>query len=351
MKLKSLHLSNYRNFESRDFEFDGNISLIIGNNGIGKTNILEAISLLSPGKGIRSARPEEITKYGENSWNISAICDGKLGAAKLELDYCGVNHKKKVSFNDSKIANSELANFINVIWLTPQMDGLFLGSPGDRRKFLDRMVFSKIPNHAALVSKYEKLQRERMKILEDNGGDSWAEIIEKEMASLGISITQNRLEIIDIINKDIEQIDPIFPHAELGLEAHMAELLEKEDPIYWILAEFKASREKDRITGRNHFGAQRADMKTIFKEKNIPASDCSTGEQKALLISIILAQQISSINKPILLLDEIFVHLDENRRKALGEFLVSNSAQTFVTSTEEETAQYLQHSILTELVD
>jgi DNA replication and repair protein RecF len=349
VKLKSLHLSNYRNFKSKDFEFDGDISLILGNNGIGKTNILEAISLLSPGKGIRNSRPEEITKYSENNWNVSALCYGKLGTAKLDLTYSAEDHKKKVSFNDSKITHSELANFISVIWLTPQMDGIFLGPPNDRRKFLDRMVFSKIPNHASLVSKYEKLTRERMKILEDNGSDSWAEIIEKEMAILGISITKNRIEIIDVINKDIEKIDPIFPHANLTLETGIAEILELEHPIDGVLAEFKASREKDRITGRNHFGAQRADIKTIFKGKNIPATHCSTGEQKALLISIILAQQISSINKPILLLDEVFVHLDENRRKALGEFLVYNSAQTFVTTTEEETANYLEDSIVTSL--
>lgn len=349
MKLKSLHLSGYRNFESKDFEFDGDISLIVGDNGIGKTNILEAISLLSPGKGIRSARPEEIVKYNSNSWSISALCEGGLGTAKLDLQYSLEDHKKKVSFNDSKISNSELANFISVIWLTPQMDGLFLGSPSNRRKFLDRMVFAQHANHASLVSKYEKLQRERMKILEENGAGSWVEIVEKEMATLATTITKHRLEIIEIINSDIEQIDPVFPHAKLELESKMVELLEKENPIDAILDEFKASREKDRITGRNNFGAQRADMKTTFKEKNIPASDCSTGEQKALLTGIILAQQISAANKPILLLDEIFVHLDENRRNALGEFLVSNSAQTFVTSTDEEVGQYLKDSVLTEL--
>lgn len=349
MKLKKLHLANYRNFESKDLEFDGAISLIIGNNGIGKTNILEAISMLSPGRGIRSAKPEEIVKYEEKFWNISAICEGGLGAAKLDLEYSSENHKKKVSFNDSKISNSELANFISVIWLTPQMDGIFLGSPSNRRKFLDRMVFSLHPNHASLVSKYEKLTRERMKILEENGADSWVEIVEREMTSLAITITKHRLELISIINKDIEQIDPIFPHAHLELESKMTELLEKEDSTEAIMAEFKNSRAKDRITGRNHFGAQRADLKTIYKTKNIQASDCSTGEQKALLTSIILAQQISSTNKPILLLDEIFVHLDENRRKALGEFLVSNKAQTFVTSTDEEISQYLSNSALTSL--
>ena len=250
------------------------------------------------------------------------------------------DHKKKVSFNDSKISNSELANFISVIWLTPQMDGIFLGSPSNRRKFLDRMVFAHYPNHASMVSKYKKLQRERMKILEENGADSWVEIVEKEMTTLAISITKHRLEIIDIVNKDIEQINLIFPHAHLELESKMVELLDKENPTEAVLEEFKANRTKDRIAVRNHFGAQRADMKTFFRGKNIPASDCSTGEQKALLISIILAQQISSTNKPILLLDEIFVHLDENRRKALGEFLVSNKAQTFVTSTEEEIGRY-----------
>lgn len=349
MKIKSLHLSEYRNFESKDFKFDGEISLIVGDNGIGKTNILEAISLLSPGKGIRSARPEEITKYGADQWNISALCEGKLGSAQLTLSYSTEDSKKLVQYNDSKISNSELANFISVIWLTPQMDGLFLGSPSNRRKFLDRMVFAQHPNHASIVSKYEKLQRERIKILEENGAGSWVEIVEKEMATLAMTITKHRLEIIDIINKDIEQIDPVFPHAHLELESKMTELLEKEHPIDAILGEFKASREKDKITGRNHFGAQKADMKTIFKGKNIPASDCSTGEQKSLLISIILAQQISSKNKPILLLDEIFVHLDENRRKALGEFLVSNRAQTFVTSTEEDISEYLKNSVLTEL--
>lgn len=339
MKLQKLHINNYRNFESQQFIFESDIAILVGPNGIGKTNILEAISLLSPGRGLRGARPEEIIKHNEDHWKISALCRGELGEAKLDLSY--TEGKKKAHFNDSKIPNSELSNFINIIWLTPQMDGLFLGAPADRRKFLDRIVFSSHSNHASLVSKYEKLQRERMKILESNGASSWLDIIEKEMADLAISITKNRLGIIGRINKNMEEIDPAFPHARLQLDSQISEFLEKDNPMDSILSELASNREKDKYAGRNLFGVQKSDMNCFFEPKNILARNCSTGEQKALLISIILAQQISQKNKPILLLDEIFVHLDENRRKALGEFLLSNKAQLLLTSTDDDIAKYL----------
>jgi len=345
MLLNQLELTNYRNFVSEKFEFEKGVSLIIGPNGIGKTNILESISILAPGRGLRSSKPEEIVRHEENAWNISALCEGNLGAARLDVSYSSISAKKQVNFNDSKISSNELTNFINVIWLTPQMDGIFLGSPSERRKFLDRMTFSKHTNHASLVSKYEKLQRERMQILEKSGSNSWLEIIEKEMADLAIGITENRLGTINNVNKDISNIDPIFPKAKLELEGKIVEFFDKENRLDLILEEFKANREKDKYSGRNHFGVQKSDMQTFYDKKNIPAHNCSTGEQKALLTSIILAHQLASNNRPLLLLDEIFVHLDENRRKALGEFLLFNGAQTFITSTDIETKNYLDSAV------
>ncbi|MGV2431878.1 MAG UNVERIFIED_CONTAM: DNA replication/repair protein RecF [Rickettsiaceae bacterium] len=351
MKVRTIDLNNYRNFENRKFIFEPDISIIIGPNGAGKTNLLEAISLFTPGKGLRNALPEAITKFETNSWNISAICNSKLEEAALDIVYSKDIGKKTLCFNGTKISNSELSNFMNIIWLTPQMDGLFLGSPSERRKFLDRMVFSSIKNHAQIINKYEYHQKERLKILETNPQDNqWLDIVEKSMADLAVTIIENRLGVIYKINQNLSIIDSAFPKAKLELESDIINILDKENPIEHIMVEFRRNRTKDQISGRTNFGPQKCDMRTYYGTTNIPAEDCSTGEQKALLISIIIAKQLSELEKPILLLDEIFVHLDEERRKSLGEFLVSNKSQVFITSTEIDIANYLSQVSIIEML-
>lgn len=344
MRLKELHLLNYRNFETKHLKFKENIVIIVGDNGVGKTNLLESMSLLSPGRGLRHCAPDEICKDNQTDWEISSILDTNLGLAEIEVSYSAKDSRKIVQFNDSKISNSELSNITNIIWLTPQMDGLFLGSPGDRRRFLDRMVFSVYRDHASKVLKYEKLQRERIKILETKeNDDAWLSIIEKEMTELAINIIQNRLDVIHNINRNIENLDSAFPKAKIELEGRISDLMEQEEPYEQILAEFKSFRMKDKFSGRTNFGAGKCDMLVFYESKNMPAKSCSTGEQKALLISIITAQQISLDQKPILLLDEVFVHLDEKRRQFLADFLSKNGAQAIITTTEEDLSNLFEN--------
>lgn len=339
MKLKELKISNYRNLESKHLEFTHDITLIIGDNGLGKTNLLESISMLSPGRGLRNCPPEDMCRYGASGWNIAARFDSNLGEASVKMSY-SPESRKKIEFNGSKISNHELSNITNMIWLTPQMEGLFLGSPGDRRRFLDRMVFVSHRDHASKVSKYEKLQRERIKILEGpSQDDSWISIIEKEMAELGMGIIHNRLDVIESINRNIEDLESAFPKAKIELDGRIIELMKEAEPMEAIKVEFKEHRQKDRFSGRTNFGAGKCDMLVFYESKNMPARACSTGEQKALLISIITAQQLELENKPIFLLDEVFVHLDRARRQFLAEFLVKNGAQVIITSTERELAE------------
>jgi DNA replication and repair protein RecF len=337
MKLKALHLSNYRNLESKFLEFTHDITLIIGDNGLGKTNLLESISMLSPGRGLRNCPPDEICNPRNENWAISARLESNLGEAEVNVTYSLDNSRKNIQFNGAKISNHELSNITNMIWLTPQMEGLFLGNPGDRRRFLDRMVYGIHRDHASKVSKYEKLQRERIKILETNeNDDSWLSIIEKELAELGLEIIQNRLNTIDNINKNIEALESAFPKARIELDGRIVELIKGEDTLDSIMSEFKSYRQRDKFSGRTNFGAGKCDMLVFYETKNMPAKSCSTGEQKALLISIITAQQIGLELKPILLLDEVFVHLDDKRRGFLADFLVQNGAQAIITSTEAE---------------
>lgn len=337
-QIQKLQLYNFRNFESITFDLSPGISLIIGPNGSGKTNLLEAISALVPGRGLRGALGHDMCKIGTNGWNIESILETKMGPAHLSLSYDAISKKKNLEFNDKKITLSELANFTSAVWLTPQMDGLFMGSSSDRRRFLDRLVLANFTHHAEIVSKYEKYQKERLHILETStGDDSWLSIIERDMSSLAVNIIKNRLDTVALLNNNIKNIDSNFPKAHIILESPIIEHLEN---IEAIGDKFKTFRSQDRDTGRTNFGANKTDFVTYYgpENENIPAHYCSTGQQKSLLISILMAHQTAMEKKetgrPLLLLDEIFVHLDDEKRQSLADFLLASKAQIFITTTE-----------------
>ncbi len=350
MLIQTLKLHNYRNFDAFDINFDPGITLIVGDNGAGKTNLLEAISLLTPGKGLRSATPEEICQYSKEHWAVNAVAETKMGMAHLSIEYSKEHPRKAIKFNDGKITNSELSNFTKIMWLTPQMDGIFLGKPGDRRKFLDRMVYIHFPNHASVVSKYEHCQKERMKLLETSPNDNtWLSIIERDMAILAVSLTENRLQAIEKLNKNIREVESVFPKAHLELESDIIDFLNRENPAEAISEQFSMNRRHDEVSGKTNFGPHRGNLKTFYASSQTPAEHCSTGQQKALLINIIIAQQLATPVPPILLLDEIFVHLDETRKEALGEFLVHNKAQCLITSTDKDLGKYLRNPRVVEM--
>ncbi|XVN42943.1 MAG: DNA replication/repair protein RecF [Candidatus Rickettsia vulgarisii] len=335
--LRKLKLSNYRNFQDFEISSGNNSVIIIGDNGSGKTNILEAISLFSPGKGLRSAKLDEVCKREENYCSTYGLLESKLGPAEIITTIKRDTNRRFSEFNGSKISNNELSKFSSMVWLTPQMDGIFASGLSERRKFLDRIVYNFIPSHAKIVSKYEYYLHERIKLLEQEKIDAnWLGVIEEKIAELSVEIIINRLKIIEEINKVIEDLDNNFPKAILSIDGPIEENISNN--IDFIKEQLLAYRNRDKVSNRTNFGAHKSDFMVTHKEKNALAKFCSTGEQKSMLISIILAQVNYSIKAnislPILLLDEIFVHLDEKRRDYLIEYFLNIGLQTWITATD-----------------
>ncbi|WPY00884.1 DNA replication and repair protein RecF [Candidatus Trichorickettsia mobilis] len=348
--LQNLRLENYRNFQTLALESSNNPIILIGENGIGKTNVLEAISLLFPGRGIRAAKLEDIGKSGEKSWSIAAKLQSKVGIAELRTTFNANTGKRYIEFNGAKIPNSELSMLSSILWLTPQMEGIFLAASSDRRKFLDRIVFTFYHEHATKVSKYEYYMHERAKILQQESiNSSWLQIIENKMAELSVVIATNRTNVLAYLQSAIDELDSEFPKAILAIEGIELQI-DSTNIVELVQQQLESRRNQDRLSGRTTFGTHRSDLIVKHKIKNIPAQFCSTGEQKAMLITIMLAQVISIIKitstAPILLLDEVFVHLDSIRKQYLINFLVTVQLQIWITATDldgiEELANYAE---------
>lgn len=342
--IKELSLHNYRNFSDSKFDITSENVLILGNNGSGKTNILEAISLFNPGRGIRSAKLDDICQYNESDFFVDGVIETSLGIARIRSTYDKDNSKRVVEFNNNKISHSELANLLNITWLTPQMDGIFLGPSSDRRKFFDRMVYSFDSDYSKLINEYEYYIKERNNILQShNTNFDWLDAIEEKLSNAATNITSKRLNTLKIIQDHINNTENNFPKAQLYLEPTFSDYKALD-----FKEKFRQNRELDRITKRTSFGTHRIDMLTHHQTKQILAKQCSTGEQKSLLISIILGQLLAINNMSpkttILLLDETLTHLDDLRREYLISFLTTIDAQIFITSTEEDIVKYFSRA-------
>lgn len=339
--LQQLSIENYRNFSEFSTELDKGVNIIIGPNGSGKTNILESISFLSPGKGLKSAHFEEASKHTKEKWTTNFKLKSKLGIAEIVSSYVRNDRSRKVLYNGSKISGNELSNLLNVIWLTPQMEGLFLGSSSSRRKFLDRIVYSFDSNHAKNIIKYEHYMRQRNKSFASGDltlQDSWLGTLEKQMAEAAFKIATAREKVINLMQDVIDSLKTEFPKAELFITP-LFESEEQKGNFESNYAQIlKDNRRKDFYSGRTNFGVHKSDLNVLHKEKMQHARLCSTGEQKALLISIVLASIESVIQNtqttPILLLDELFVHLDDVRKKYLASYIMQGKLQTFITTTD-----------------
>ncbi|MCX4084506.1 DNA replication/repair protein RecF [Rickettsia hoogstraalii] len=341
--LHSLSLENYRNFKNLELKADNTPIILIGENGSGKTNILEAISLFYPGRGLRSAKLAYICKASEDYCIVKALLQSKLGLAEFSTHIKRSSNRRITEYNESKIANNELSKFTSMVWLTPQMEGIFTSGSSDRRKFLDRIVYNFDPKHAELVSKYEYYMHERNKILaEDIRDDNWLKIIEEKMADMSSHIANNRLKTLEFMQQAIDELENEFPKADLSIDGIVEQkILDGEENIVnFITAELYQTRSKDKLLGRTSFGVHKSDFLVKHQKKNILAKFCSTGEQKAILIAIILAEMNYAIKltkiAPILLLDEVFVHLDDKRRQYLIEFFTGLNMQLWVTATDLE---------------
>lgn len=349
----SLALTDFRNYASLRIEADAGPVVLTGLNGAGKTNLLEAVSLLAPGRGLRRARMREMDRWAEGEaagpWTIAARLGGPGGGVQIGTgrDVAAAERSdRRIVKVEGKPArsHSELAKYANVLWVTPQMDTLFQESGSVRRRFLDRLVYSFEPDHAARVNAYEQAMQERNRLLKIQPSDStWISALEARMAAQGMAIAQARTNTVETINDSIMMASAAFPRARLSLCGWVDEqlavhgaALAAEEAFAGALAE---SRREDMAAGRALIGPHRTDLRVEHMVRAVAANACSTGEQKALLLSIVLAQARSVAawrgSVPVLLLDEVAAHLDEARRAALFEEILSLGAQAWLTGTDE----------------
>jgi DNA replication and repair protein RecF len=310
---------------------------LYGANGAGKTNILEALSLLSPGRGLRRARVDEMARAPENlGWKITATLHSLGHIHEIETTYTGEG-SRTVKIDGKTATQTALGRIARVVWLVPVMDRLWVEGAEGRRRFLDRLAMSFEPSHADHALAYERAMRERNRMLKDGITDpSWYSAVEKQMAETGAQIERNRQHTITRIAQAQTDATTAFPSADLTLiGANGGEVIIDE------LAEaLNDNRRADMAAGRTLLGPHRDDLHGIYAAKGTPAKLCSTGEQKALLVSLILANGRALSQDfgaaPILLLDEVSAHLDADRRDALYDEIVALGAQAWMTGTGAE---------------
>lgn len=330
----SLTLSHFRSHLRTRLVLDGRPVVLAGPNGAGKTNVLEALSLLSPGRGLRRAAPDEIARRPQAlGWKIRAEIATPDGLRQVET-WAEAGVSRQVRIDAKAAAQIALGSVMAMLWLTPQMDRLWIEGAEGRRRFLDRLTLAFLPEHAAQVLTYEKAMRERNRLLRDGVADAgWYGALEAQMAQAGMQLMANRLAVIDTLARHADRDGP-FPVADLTLEG---DLPESAADLAQTLAE---GRRRDMAAGRSLTGPHRADLGAVWAAKAMPAAQCSTGEQKALLISLILANARALRRErettPVLLLDEVAAHLDADRRAALYDMLCALGVQAFLTGTGRE---------------
>lgn len=328
----ALTLSHFRSHRRTRLEFDGRPVAIYGPNGTGKTNLIEAVSLLSPGRGLRRAGADEIIRRPEAiGWKVMA----KLAGTDLghEVELTAEPGQPRVTLIDGKpAAQTVLARLLRIVWLVPAQDRLWIEGADGRRRFLDRIAMSFQPDHADAALAYEKAMRERNRLLKDAVADPrWYGALEAQMAEAAVILTANRRGSIARITAAQHGAATAFPAADLQLETD--DLTAVGD----YASAFAESRPRDMAAGRTLVGPHRADLLATYIDKAMPASQCSTGEQKALLISLILANaraiKAETGAAPLVLLDEVAAHLDAGRRAALFDEICALGAQAWMTGT------------------
>jgi DNA replication and repair protein RecF len=349
-----LVLTDFRNYCSARLDLDAGRAglpvVLTGPNGAGKTNLLEAVSFLSPGRGLRRARLGEIDRRdsavepGSSGWAVAATVATGHAPVRIGTGREPDGGERRLIRIDGEPARNQaaLAECLGVLWLTPQMDRLFVEGPGARRRFLDRLVLGLDPAHAARVAAYEQAMRERARLLRDGPCDpAWLSALEEVMAQQGVAVAAGRREAIERLDQVCAEADGAFPRARLRLIGivedwlGMMPALEAEEKFTAALA---ANRGADAAAGGAMLGPHRSDLAVTYADKGIAAENASTGEQKALLIAIVLAQaalqRASRGEPPLLLLDEVAAHLDAGRRTALFEALAGLESQTWITGTD-----------------
>jgi DNA replication and repair protein RecF len=345
-----LTLNNFRNYHAASLATEAKAIVIVGPNGAGKTNLIEAISLLSPGRGLRRATPDEFAfQEGDGSWAVAAEIEGAMGLATLGTGIGsavddGAAPQRKFRVDREPVGSaSAFADHIRVVWLVPAMDTLFVGAPSERRRFLDRLALAIDAEHVSRINALDRALRSRNRLLTEPGPDAhWLDAIEHETAELAVAVAAVRTEAVRRLERVLTpRRDADFPPVDIALQGWMEQLLPSH-PAVEIEERYRAvlkdNRARDAAAGRTLDGPHLTDLTVIYARKNMPAAQASTGEQKALLIGLVLAQArlIAEMTgtTPILLLDEIVAHLDPGRRGALHGELAQLGAQVWMTGAD-----------------
>ena len=350
-RILRLNLTHFRSYRATSVEARGDIVVLVGPNGAGKTNCLEAISFLSPGRGLRRATLDDVADIqGDGSWAVSAEVEGAYGLATLGTGIDapradGTSSSRRVRIDREPVTSSSaFGDHLRMVWLTPAMDSLFMGAASERRRFFDRLVLAIDSEHSSRVSALDRSLRSRNRLLEDRNFDAhWCDAIERETAELAVAVAAQRGQTLQRLSAMLTARGSAsaFPSAIISLDGWMENALltetatAVEDRYREMLRD---SRFKDAAAGRKLNGPHLTDLQVVYAPKNMPARDASTGEQKALLIGLVLAHanlvaEMTGIT-PLLLLDEVVAHLDPGRRAALFNELAKLGAQVWMTGAD-----------------
>jgi DNA replication and repair protein RecF len=352
--LTRLTLTDFRSYARAELALTGQPVFLVGANGAGKTNLLEAVSFFIPGRGLRGASLAEVGRRlpGERlgrAWAVAVTVEAEGEGEETRLG-TGVEQagatRRTVRREGETVPPGRLAEHLRQVWLTPAQDRLFLEGASERRRFFDRLVFAAEPRHAAHAQAYEKANRERMRLLTEGPADAaWLDALEARLAEAGALMADARARTLAALQAEIDtRGERPFPQAQLSLTGEWeqmalagAEIADIEARLSTALA---AARERDAAAGRALTGPHRGDLAVTHTEKDRPAAECSTGEQKALILNLVLAQaarlaRSTSEPGPVLLLDEVAAHLDRRRRTALFDEIEALGLQAFLTGTDE----------------
>jgi DNA replication and repair protein RecF len=350
MTVLRLTLNNFRNYHAASLETGAKTIVLVGPNGAGKTNLIEAISFFAPGRGLRRANLDEVAfSEGDGSWAAAAEIEGALGLATLGTGIerpleDGATILRKCRIDREPVGSAAaFADHLRVVWLVPAMDTLFVGAPSERRRFLDRLALAVDAEHGSRVNALERSLRSRNRLLEEARPDAhWLDAVEHETAELAVAVAGQRVETVHRLGAVLaSRKGSAFPPAEIALDGWMEKLI-PEHPAIEIEERYRAvlrdNRARDAAAGRTSDGPHLTDLKVTYAHKDIAAADASTGEQKALLIGLVLAhgRLIAEMTgfAPILLLDEIVAHLDPARRAALHVELAQLGGQVWMTGAD-----------------
>ncbi|WAT19309.1 DNA replication/repair protein RecF [Aurantiacibacter sp. MUD11] len=337
MALDRITLSSFRNHAATRLEDTCQLNLLVGENGAGKTNILEAISLFAPGRGMRRAALAEMAGHsGDGGFGVSALLDTGDGGEPVKLGTGMVaerSGRRIVQVNGAEASAISLGEWLAMGWLTPAMDRLFADSAGTRRRYLDRLAVALEPGHARYASRYEAALRERNRLLsgEPDPDPAWLDSIEAQMATVGSALAQGRARLIGTLGARLAEL-PEAPFARPVLAYQPGGALTEEE----LADRWRSERRRDRAAQRTLSGPHRDELGVTMAGKHMPAAECSTGEQKAMLVAITLAHaELAARGRPgVLLLDEVAAHLDPVRREALFDRLRASGTQVWLTGTE-----------------